>query len=304
MQHEGSSYQQHLSEAIAISGAPADMISMPSSREVILRHHRFHYLEWGSPEAQPLVFLHGSGLTAHTWDLVCVSLCGDYRCIALDMRGHGDSEWSREMDYSARAHCEDVAALIEHLALADPVVIGHSMGGGVAVRYAEHFSPKALVVMDTGPGSGRVGGQRIMAFMAESGELDSVDEFVDRALAFNPRRNAHLLRRSLLNNLIQLPDGKWTWKYDRRHFGRMPVTAAQAERSQIWSAIGQITCPTLVVHGAESDVFDSARAQDFARALPNGRWVDIPNAGHTVQGDNPRDLVLALRRFFAEALDE
>lgn len=296
----GTDYLEYLALATEIAGIEAPKLVQPSDEDIILGRRRSHYLEWGSPDAPPIVFLHGGGLTAHTWDLVCLSLCETYRCLALDLRGHGDSEWSREMDYSIESYASDVRALVETLDLGAPVLVGQSLGGIVSVRYAEEHPLTALVVVDVGPVTVQTGGSRIRQFMQTDAELDSVDEFVQRALEFNPRRHEGLLRRSIMNNLTQLVDGKWTWKYDRRHHGRIDLERFSQERAEIWANVGRIACPALLARGVESDVLPPDDAVAFADALPNGRLVEIEGAGHTVQGDNPRALVRAITDFLGE----
>ena len=103
------------------------------SRNTVLRRQRFHFLEWGEPDAPPIVLLHGGNQTAHSWDLVSLHLAGRYRVLALDQRGHGDSEWARDADYSVRAMADDALAFIDQQALDSPLVIGHSMGGMVTM---------------------------------------------------------------------------------------------------------------------------------------------------------------------------
>jgi pimeloyl-ACP methyl ester carboxylesterase len=223
-----------------------------------------------------------------------------YRCYALDLRGHGDSEWSRQMEYSLEAHAGDVHAFVTALELVDAVIVGMSLGGGTAVRYAIDHPPRALVVVDTGPQTNRVGGRAIIDFMRAPAELDSIDEFIERSMAFNPRRDPRLLRRSLLHNLMRLPDGKWTWKYDRRHFGRLDDAAQDRARQAAWANVESITCPVLLVRGAESPVLSRESADAFAARLVDARVVEISGAGHTVQGDNPRDLSAALHAFLHE----
>jgi pimeloyl-ACP methyl ester carboxylesterase len=100
-----------------------------------------------------------------------------------------------------------------------------------------------------------------------------------------------------MHNLRQDGDGNWVWKYDRRRFQAMGNDRHGAERQGLADGLGNVTCPTLVVRGAESDVFHDEDAERLAAALPDGRWIKIPRAGHTVQGDNPKDLAAALREF-------
>lgn len=120
-----------------------------------------------------------------------------------------------------------------------------------------------------------------------------------RAKAFNPAPEERLLRRSLLHNLRELPDGRWTWKYDRGHPSQETFEKIRASLPGLTERLPSITCPALVVRGAESDVLSNDDAERFAAALPNGRSVSMANAGHTVQGDNPRALAEALREFLA-----
>jgi pimeloyl-ACP methyl ester carboxylesterase len=129
--------------------------------------------------------------------------------------------------------------------------------------------------------------------------MTSIDEVIERALAFNPRRDPRLLRLSLRHNLRQTPKGDWMWKYDQRHRGRVEPGAYEHRRALLWDAVGKVACPTLVVRGAQSDVFHDEDAERLAAALARGRWVRVEHAGHTVQGDNPAGLLTELRAFFA-----
>ena len=130
----------------------------------------------------------------------------------------------------------------------------------------------------------------------QAAEEARIDAIIERALAFNPRRDPKILRRSLMHNLRQQTDGTWVWKYDRRRFQQMGETHG-AERRKLAEGLAKVTCPTLVVRGSESDVFHEEDAERLTKNLPDGRFVTIPRAGHTVQGDNPKDLAAALRDF-------
>jgi pimeloyl-ACP methyl ester carboxylesterase len=249
------------------------------------------------------VFLHGGGLNAHTWDLVCAALRGERHCLALDQRGHGESEWSPEMDYAIESHVGDLEAFVDALALERFVLVGMSLGGVNALAWAGRHSRRlaGLVLVDIGPETRSDGVRKIAAFTSDATPLDSLEQFVERALAFNPRRNRDLLRRSLLHNLRRMPDGRWMWKYDQRHRGRAPDPGAVARRRELlWSAVETVECPTLAVRGAQSDVFHDEDAERLAGRLRRGRWVRIERAGHTVQGDNPAGLLLSLRTFLDE----
>jgi pimeloyl-ACP methyl ester carboxylesterase len=281
---------------------PLAEIVLPHERDLLLGRMRFHYLDWGTAGLPPVVFLHGGGLNAHTWDLICAALRRERHCLALDQRGHGESEWSPEMDYRIESHVADLEAFVDRLGLDRFVLVGMSLGGNNALAWAGTHSRRlaGLVLVDVGPEVRQAGVRKIAAFTSEATPLDSVEDFVARALQFNPRRDAALLRRSLLHNLRRMPDGKWMWKYDQRHRGRFDPAAYERRRQLLWSAVPRVTCPTLVVRGAESDVFHDEDAERLARALLDGRWVKVEGAGHTVQGDNPAGLLVALRKFLGE----
>ena len=265
--------------------------------DVPLGEMQVHVLDWGG-SGEPIVLLHGGGLTAHTWDLVCLGLRSNYRCLAPDLRGHGDSSWSPEQRYTMADHRADLEGLVAHLGLDRFVLIGMSLGGAVAMNYAGRHPAKltALVLVDVGPEMSGAGRDRLRNFAAESKRLESVDAYVERAMAFNPRRKPELLRRSLLHNLRQESDGMWAWKYDPRRMGP-PGSDPERHAEVMWSAIERIDCPTLVVRGADSDLFLEQDAAKLVSRLRQGQFVQIPGAGHTVQGDQPRALTVALRDF-------
>ena len=285
--------------AADLAGLGQVEIALPDDHDVVLGDMRLHFLDWGTNGLAPVLFLHGGGLTAHTWDLVCLALRASAHCFALDQRGHGDSEWSPELDYGSEAHVRDLEGLIEHLGLERPVLVGQSMGALNALGYAEHHagSLAGLVLVDMTPEVRFEGAKRIFDFVTAPAELDSVEAFVERAMEFNPDRDPRLLRRSLLHNLRPLPDGKWTWKYDRRAMTRDRFDKIRSEVSAIRDRLGSVTCPTLVVRGQHSDVVSQESAAALAEQLPDGEWTTVPDAGHTVQGDNPRGLASALEVF-------
>lgn len=288
-----------LREAAVLSGIDPQDVVLPESRNLVVEGLRLHYLDWAGP-TPPVIFLHGGALNAHTWDVVCVALRKLRRCISIDQRGHGDSEWSPTVDYGREAHFGDLLAFTDALWLGRFVLVGQSMGGVNALTFAARFPQRveALVLIDVGPEVRRQGASRIRQFATNTRELESIDEYVERAIAFNPRRHPSILRRSLLHNLRELPNGKWTWKYDPRLFER--IDERHSALDGLWSEVPLVTSPTLVVRGAESDVFTDEQAQELARRFPNGRWVRIEGAGHNVQGDNPRDLAEAISSFLSD----
>ncbi|HTZ35144.1 MAG TPA: alpha/beta hydrolase [Stellaceae bacterium] len=296
-------YREHLETTAIRAGFSFPDVVLPESREVRVGPMRFHYLDWGNKHQPTIVFLHGGALTAHTWDLVCLALRDDYHCLALDQRGHGDSDWAQDADYSIGAQLHDTTGFVDALGLDRFVLVGMSLGAinslAFAIAHPERLD--ALVIIDAGPEMRRPGSSRIRDFVNAVQETVTVEAIIEKALKFNPRRDPNILRRSLMHNLRQQPDGTWRWKYDTRRFKALGQESHRAERAALADGLARIACPTLVVRGGESDVFHEEDAVRLAERLPNGRHVTVPKAGHTVQGDNPRDLVAELRRFLTKA---
>jgi esterase len=293
---------EHLKMAVQVAGVDVSDIVLPEDRDLKVGNLRLHYLDWGNEDGPPLVFLHGGALTAHTWDVVCLALRDQYHCLALDQRGHGDSDWAD--DYSHERHCEDITGFIEQLGIERTVMVGQSMGGLNSIVYAGRGGERlaGVVIVDVGPELNLGGTQRISDFIRDTPEAESIDAFIEKAMEFNPRRDPVLLRRSLHHNLRQLPNGKWSWKWDpnRMRSGMSKIEDHIEGMRKLWTQVEKINCPTLVMRGGKSDVFSDANAEKLAAALPQGRWIRIDDAGHTVQGDNPRAMVAALREFFGE----
>ena len=273
----------------------------PQSCQVVLEGRRFHYLDWGVGAEDVVLFLHGGGQTARTWDAVCHAITAGQRrrAIALDQRGHGDSEWSYEFDYGPDAHARDVRALLDHLDLDRVAIVGMSMGCINGLRFALDHPDRvsSFTAVDAGPWINTGASRSIVDFVQSARELESVEAFVERAIAFNPRRHPELLRRSLRHNLRELPDGRWTWKTDWRRPADFLETVKRAIAA-LRGEVPHLACPLLVVRGAESEIFLDAQAERFAQAVPDGRWQRIEGAGHAVQGDHPQALVEALEAFW------
>jgi len=283
-----------------IAGLKPSTIVMPEDHHAIVGAMRFHYLDWGG-SGHPILFLHGGGINAHTWDVVCLMLRERYHCIALDQRGHGDSEWSPAIDYGVATQVGDVEGFIEKLGLANPVLVGQSMGGLNSIAYAIRHSAKmkGLVVVDVGPEINSAGTQRIREF-SSTPELESLEAFLERAVKFNPIRDPRVLRRSLYYNLRQLPTGKWSLKHDQRRASDDSWRIATEQRERLLRDVSKISCPTLIVRGGKSDVLSDDAAERFSHMLPHARWLRVENAGHNVQGDNPSGLLDAMNPFLRE----
>src|SRR5690348_8739868 len=216
-------YREHLVTTAVRAGFSFPDVVLPESREFHLGRMRFHYLDWGNKHLPTIVFLHGGALNAHTWDLCCLALRDDYHCVALDQRGHGDTDWAQDGDYSIGAALADTKGFVDHLGLDKFILVGMSLGAinslSFAVAHPERLSH--LVIIDAGPEMRRPGSSRIRDFVTQVQETVTVEAIIEKALQFNPRRDPKILRRSLMHNLRQQPDGTWRWKYDRSRFQRM-----------------------------------------------------------------------------------
>jgi pimeloyl-ACP methyl ester carboxylesterase len=291
---------QHLQLAVELSRVDAPEVILPDSRHLVVDGTRLHLLDWGTRSHPPILFLHGGALSARTWDVVCLGLRGAYHCVALDQRGHGDSEWSPIMDYAPEAHGRDIDGVLNALGFERVILVGQSMGGLNSFVYTGQHPERvvALALIDVGPEIRMAGAQRIGQFVSNTAELDSIEAFVELAMAFNPLRDRRLLTWSVRNNVRQLPNGKYVRKNDTRFFGQVGIEEVSRRIEGYWRNAAAIACPTLVVRGALSDVFLDDAAERFARTLPAGQWRRVEGAGHTVQGDNPAGLIAALRPFF------
>ena len=172
----------------------------PESKSVEVNNMKFSYLEWGNPSNPVMVLLHGFAQQSHSWDFVALSFADRYRIIALDQRGHGDSDWASDGDYTPETQQKDIEAVVDELGLDEFVLMGLSMGGRNSFTYAASnpSKVKALIIVDAGPENVRAGTQNIRNFVEQDDELDSIDAFVDRVIKYNPRRDPVQIRGSIV----------------------------------------------------------------------------------------------------------
>ncbi|MFI6296951.1 alpha/beta fold hydrolase [Nonomuraea sp. NPDC050790] len=252
---------------------------------------RLHGYDWGGT-GRPVLLLHGGGLTARTWDFVCLGLRGDARLIALDLRGHGDSDWSD--DYRIDTHAADVAAAAEHLGLDRVRLAGMSLGGVVAARVAETRPGLVdrLALVDVAPGVDFESTRQVRAFMFGLGPVRDLETVVEAALRVSPRADRARVAYRMRTLFRRVPGGGWAPKSDLRPPDFAAILAA-IERLPAQLA----GLPVLLVRGERSRVLTQAVAEDLARRMPNWELAVVPGAGHLVQEDNPAALITALRAF-------
>ena len=269
------------------------------SRNIVLRQLRFHFLEWGAPDAPPIVLLHGGHQSAHSWDLVSLHLAQRYRVLALDQRGHGDSEWARDVAYTNHEMSLDAEAFIEAMGLQRPILMGHSMGGRNSMLLTRR-SPsllRALVIVDVGPELSDRGRAVIAGFVRDNEEFDDLEHFVRNVQQYDPYRSREHIERTVKYNMLQRADGKFVSKCDGnpRRLGVVRGTGAQ-ENITLEEA-GSFDLPVLLVRGADSRILTAEAAERFRAALPHGELVTVPNCGHNVHGQNTLGFIDAVGGF-------
>jgi pimeloyl-ACP methyl ester carboxylesterase len=259
---------------------------------------RLNYLDWGG-SGDLIVFLHGGALTAHSWDLVCIGLRDSYRCIALDLRGHGDSGWSD--DYRIETAAADVAALVATLSVASCHVVGMSLGGNVAAHFAGAYPARAssLTLVDVGPGVDFEATRSLRNFVDEAQDVGNLEMVIAAALLVNPQADRDKLVHRLNHSTQRTAEGRYRWKVDqRRPFDYDHILGKLAELPAL---AAHIACPVLVARGARSRIFSDDAAARCAALFARGEWTRIEDAGHNIQEDNPRALLAELKRFLALA---
>lgn len=278
------------------------------SRNTVVCHQRFHFLEWGDPGNPPVLLLHGGNQSAHSWDLVSLHLSDRYHVFALDQRGHGDSEWCRGADYSVATMAADAEAFVMDRGIERPIITGHSMGGLVTLALASRRPdlPRAIALVDVGPEISEQGTRMIGDFVHRNVEFDDLEEFIDRVEKYDPYRTRAHIERTVKYNLIRRSDGRYVSKHDRRRF----FPDGDEARRRLFGVPGLdelagLSFPALVVRGADSNVLEPKAAERFAERLPQGKLVTVPGCGHNVHSQNTAGFLAAIAPFLAglEAVD-
>jgi len=276
-----------------------------SGMEATSRHvpgadgNRIHVLEW-STEGVALLLLHGFGNEAHIWDDFAPSVAPYYRTVALDHRGHGDSDWDPDRRYAYDAMVRDVEAATSALGIDRLVVIGHSLGGRIATLFADRHPERiaGFVLVDIGPDLDARGATRVRLDVEANPNphFASVAEYARALSIAYPAARPDALDRMAFHGLRQRDDGLYELKMDPALRGAANPSASQkggAEPDAMspeaqWAALARITCPALVVRGAASDILSPDTADKMVdEVLPDGRLAVVPRAGHSVMTDNP-----------------
>jgi len=243
----------------------------------------------GDPRAPTIILLHGGGQTRHSWGGAMRQLVlRGYHVINLDARGHGDSQWAADGDYSLEVLAKDLECVIETLK-SRPALVGASMGGATALLVAgAHANPvaAALVLVDIVPRIDTGGAAKIRSFMSSGGKgFGTLQEASDAVAAYNPHRPRPKSNAGLMKNLRLRIDGRLYWHWDPRVLQQVRHAEPPLFADRLNSAAEQVRIPTLLVRGLESDIVTEAAVTDFRAHLPQLEVFDVSGAGHMVAGD-------------------
>ncbi len=262
---------------------------------------RLSALVWQDREPE-LVLLHGGSQNAHTWDTVAMAL--DRPLVAIDLPGHGHSDGPGdrpEGQLDPYGNAVDVAAAIRQLAPAAQAVIGMSLGGLTAIALAAEAPElvRKIVLVDVLPGIKAQRAQHITDFVTGPASFASLDELLERTARFNPARSRSSLRRGILHNAEQQPDGTWVWRWARHRDPAAPAGPGAGTRyEQLWAALSSITVPLLLARGMRPDsVLDDDDERELLRRVPSAQVIHIAEAGHSLQGDTPLELAAIIEHF-------
>lgn len=269
------------------------------------------YCEWGNASAPPLVLVHGGRDQKRSWDRVAGALSSHYRVIAFDLRGHGESEWVSDGDYGVMDHVFDLASLLDTLDIDRFTLIGHSLGGNIALRYAGLYPEqieKMVAIEGLGPSP------RMLAEREAKPVTDRLTEWVEQRRSLSDRKPRIMadiaeakgrmkaafshLPDDLIQHLTETgvktnADGTVRWAYDPAGLGRSPSDIPHADFVHLWS---RITCPTWLVYGANS--WASNPAEDGrAKAFQNATVTLVQDAGHWLHHDQFDQFMADLKTF-------
>lgn len=280
--------------------APSSASSGPSSHIYFSQRLRLHYVDWGNPDGPPMLLIHGGRDHCRNWDWVAEHFAKDYHIIAPDLRGHGDSQWEASGNYTQISYVYDIAQLLQQKNMHDVTVIGHSLGGAIALMYTALFPErvkKLVAIEGMGPSPSLAAKQaeisindRVRSWVDDmrklSGRLprryDTLDDAFKRMRDENPHLSEDQARHLTLHGANQNEDGTYSWKFD--NYVRV-FSMSGLPNEEVKKMYGEISCPTLLMRGEESwasDPVADGRTQCFNCPI---EYQSFANAGHWVHHD-------------------
>jgi pimeloyl-ACP methyl ester carboxylesterase len=272
------------------SGPPTvarETVKLPDGRNIAA-------IRWGAGPPE-IVLFHGGAQNAHTWDTVALAL--DRPLIAIDMPGHGRSDWRPEKDYMPPELADDVAVAVRHWAPDAHLVCGMSLGGMTSICLAAQHPElvRRLVVVDVTPGTDHAKAEPIINFVSGPESFESFDAILERTVAHNPTRSTSSLRRGVLHNAREREDGSWVWRYDAMRKWRSAGGAP--DFTPLWAEVDAVKAPLMLVRGSLSGVVGDEDVEEMLRRQPAMRVEVVEGAGHSVQGDRPLELAALIESF-------
>ena len=271
----------------------------PTSKFYYSQRLRLHYVDWGNPEAPPILLVHGGRDHCRNWDWVARELSQRYHVIAPDLRGHGDSQWITGGTYNMMDYTYDIAQLIHQLELAPLRIIAHSMGGNVCLRYAGLYPDnveRLVAIEGLGPSPkmmeewrkmevtdslrGWVNEVRVLSGR-QPRRYDSLSDAVARMQEANPHLAPQQAEHLTVHGANQNEDGTYSWKYDN-YLNVFPAVGMTPDLAD--ALYTKITCPTLLVYGEESDA-SNPQVDGRAEVFQDVRVESVADAGHWVHHD-------------------
>jgi pimeloyl-ACP methyl ester carboxylesterase len=260
------------------------------------KHNLFvQAVEW-SRRGLPCVLLHGLGDNASVWSHLAPRLLGRFRTVAIDLRGHGNSDWDPEARYDAATFAADLSKVIAAFGFERTILIGHSWGADTAIRFAaaNPAMVAGLVIVDFGPELAQAGVDEVIKGLIEMPRsFASADDYVRWLGARRPLAEPKLLGQFARYSLQQSAGGQCEIKTDAALATASELSRLEAKNGRycfpdLWAALAEIKCPSLVVRGAVSGVFPPDVATRMVEwTLPGSRLATISAAGHAIMMDNP-----------------
>ena len=250
----------------------------------------------------PLVILqHGGGQTRHAWKSAGQHLAdAGYQAVSLDARGHGDSEWAPDGNYSNDVLVDDLVAVVEHFGQ-QPILVGASMGGGTSLTAVGEgrVDALALVLVDTAPRIEAAGVRKIRDFMRQAPEgFSTLDEVAEAIANYQPHRKRPRTLDGLAKNVRLWPDGRYRWHWDPEFMQRKRSLSDRIPRQE--DAAKNVHCASLLVRGGLSDVLSEDGAQAYLKLVPHAHYSNVGEAAHMVAGDRNDIFVAAVLEFLSE----
>ena len=243
----------------------------------------------GDADAWPVLFLHGGGQTRHAWGKTADAVAAEgWRAVTLDLRGHGDSQWAPNGDYSFTAFCADCVAVVDQLRR-PPVLVGASLGG-MSAMLAEGTSDRTvscgLVLVDIAPKVNGPGIDRIRTFMQSGFDgFDTLEDAAAAIAAYTPQRNKRT-NPAGLQKVLRERDGRWYWHWDPRVISQGRTEVPPDRLSGLLDvATTNIHVPPMLVHGLQSDVVTQEGVDDLLARIPGATAVGVDGAAHMIAGD-------------------